>query len=62
MRVANMLYTKVMSMDFIIPGYMGEAVCRHHCAGDSYTTVCVPTDKGFVATIRSQRSRTINLG
>ena len=31
--------------------------------GDSYTHgVCVPTDKGFVATIRSQRSRTINLG
>lgn len=31
--------------------------------GDSYTHgVCVPTDKGFVATIRSQHPRTINLG
>lgn len=31
--------------------------------GDSYTHgVCVPTDKGFVATIRSQRPHTINLG
>lgn len=31
--------------------------------GDSYTHgVCVPTDKGFVATIRSQRPQTINLG
>jgi len=31
--------------------------------GDSYTHgVCVPSDKGFVATIRSQRPGTINLG
>lgn len=31
--------------------------------GDSYTHgVCVPTDKGFVATIRSHRPHTINLG
>ena len=46
------------------PGYMGEAVCRHHCAGDSYTHgVCVPTDKGFVATIRfSIVPAMINLG
>ncbi|MBS0169870.1 MAG: hypothetical protein JSR62_05905 [Nitrospira sp.] len=31
--------------------------------GDSYTHgVCVPTDKGFVATIRSEHPQTINLG